>query len=73
MANEKTITANVEGMMCAHCENHVKTALEKLDGVASATADHTKNEVIITLDGAVSENDVKAAVEGAGYKFRGLK
>ncbi|MBR0235803.1 MAG: heavy metal translocating P-type ATPase [Clostridia bacterium] len=73
MANEKTITANVEGMMCAHCENHVKTALEKLDGVASATADHTKNEVIITLDGAVSENDVKAAVEGAGYKFKGLK
>ena len=70
---EKTITANVEGMMCMHCENRVQAALEKLDGVVSAKADHEKNEVVITVSGDVSETAVKAAVEEAGYSFKGMK
>ena len=35
---EKTL--KVEGMMCMHCEATVKKALEAIDGVAEATADH---------------------------------
>ena len=73
MAEKKTVTASVEGMMCMHCEKHVKTALEALDGVVSAAADHNKNEVVIEISGDVSEAAIKGAVEGAGYTFKGIK
>ena len=33
-----TKTLKVEGMKCSHCEMHLKQALEKIDGVASASA-----------------------------------
>lgn len=62
----------VKGMMCPHCEAHTKEALEKLEGVVSAKADHTKNLVIIETDKAVAEADIKAAVEGAGYEYCGI-
>ena len=41
---EKTMekTMKIEGMMCGHCEAHVKKALEALEGVASAEASHEK-------------------------------
>ena len=32
----------IKGMMCGHCEAHVKKALEALDGVTSAEASHEK-------------------------------
>lgn len=38
-------TLKVKGMMCAHCEAHVKEALEKIDGVTEAKADHEACEV----------------------------
>ena len=59
--------------MCMHCENRVKTALEALDGVFAAHPDHAKNEVTIEISGDVSEAAIKGAVEGAGYKFTGIK
>ena len=33
-----TKTLYIEGMMCPHCEAHVKKALEALDGVSEADA-----------------------------------
>ncbi len=66
---EKTILIN--GMMCEHCENHVKKALEALDCVASASASHEQNKAVVTLkDGAsLDEAAVKAAISDAGYDF----
>ena len=66
---EKTIKVN--GMMCHHCEMHVKNALEKLPGVESAAANHEANEVVLTLAKEVPEAELKAAVETAGYEFVG--
>lgn len=66
---EKTL--HVEGMMCAHCEAHVKEALEKIDGVSEATADHTKNSVTVTLSKEVPEDALKKAVTDAGYTYKG--
>ena len=45
---EKTIKIN--GMMCGHCEKAVKKALEAIDGVVSAVADHTKDIAVVQLD-----------------------
>ncbi len=59
----------IEGMMCIHCEAHVKEALEKLDGVVSATPSHEKNNCILEISSEVSDNEISAAVEAAGYKM----
>ena len=58
----------VEGMMCAHCEAHVKEALEKISGVESAVADHNNGEVKVTLSSDVADDTLKSAITGAGYK-----
>ena len=63
---EKTL--NVEGMMCSHCEAHVKKALEALEGVESAIASHEKKTVVVTLVGNVSDETLKKAIEDEGYK-----
>ena len=67
----KGMEIKVNGMMCAHCEAHVKEALEKLDGVTEAVADHNKNLVTLTVTKDIPAADLKAAVEGAGYEYVG--
>ncbi len=62
----------VKGMMCGHCEAHVKKALEELSGVVSAAPNHDLNLVEITTDGDVAEDAIKAAVEQAGYEYCGI-
>lgn len=61
-------TFNVEGMMCSHCEAHVKEALEKIQGVTEATADHNAAKVTVKLSSDVEDSVIKSAIEGAGYK-----
>lgn len=63
---EKTI--KIEGMMCKHCEAHVKKALEALDGVESVVASHEKGTAVITLTHDVSDEVLKSTVEAEGYK-----
>ena len=63
----------VNGMMCAHCEAHVKKALEAIEGIESAVASHEKNLVTITKSGDVDEAAIKAAVEEAGYEYAGIQ
>ena len=72
-AEEKNMEITVKGMMCAHCEAHVKEALEKISGVEEATANHEANLVTLKTSSDVAEADLKAAVEGAGYEFCGVK
>ncbi|MDD6038054.1 MAG: heavy metal translocating P-type ATPase [bacterium] len=63
----------VKGMMCQHCEAHTKKALEALDGVLSATADHTTDSVVLETNREISESDLKAAIEEIGYEFGGIR
>lgn len=64
---DMTKTFQVEGMMCGHCEAHVKKALEALEGVAAATASHETGTVTVTLEQDVADEALKKAVEEAGY------
>ena len=66
-----TKTCKVDGMMCAHCEMHVKKALEAIEGVSQATASHEKGEVVLTLTSDVADDAIRAAVTDAGYTFVG--
>lgn len=74
-SKEKTMikTIGVKGMMCPHCEKHTKEALEKIDGVVCATADHKACQVVVEMSRDVSEDELKAAVTGAGYEYQGVK
>ncbi len=67
-----TKTLNVEGMMCEHCEARVKKALEAIDGVESAVADHNANTAVVTLAGEVADDVLKKAVEDQDYKVVGI-
>ena len=62
---EKTL--KIEGMMCGHCEAHVRQALEALPGVESAAVSHESGTAVITLSADVSDEVLKKAVTDAGY------
>ncbi|MCR5171802.1 MAG: heavy metal translocating P-type ATPase [Treponema sp.] len=73
--SKMTKTVLIEGMMCSHCEMHVKKALEALPGVEKAEASHEAKKAVLTVkNGAeISESAVKDAVTEAGYEFKGLE
>ncbi len=58
----------IEGMMCPHCEAHVKKALEALDGVKEAIPSHEKKQAIVRLSKEVTDAVLKETVEKEGYK-----
>ena len=66
---EKTL--KVEGMMCGHCEATVKKALEAIDGVSAAEADHVKGTATVTLTKDVPTEVLKKAIEDKDYKVIG--
>ena len=68
---EKTI--KIDGMMCNHCEMHVKKALEALDGVKSAEVSHTAGTAVVTLEKAVADSALKQAVADQGYTVTGIE
>ena len=69
---DKIMKIKVNGMMCGHCEAHVKKALEAIDGIDSAVASHEENLVTLTNSKDVDEAAIKAAVEEAGYEYAGV-
>ena len=64
---------SVKGMMCGHCEMHVKKALESIDGVKKAEVSHTNATAVLTLEKEVSDDVLKEAVANQGYKVTDIK
>lgn len=62
---EKTLV--IKGMMCSHCEAAVKKALESIDCVSGALVSHEAGTAVVTLDGDVSDEALKKAVEDKDY------
>ena len=75
MQEEKTMTKTVriEGMMCPHCEAHVKKALEALGGVTGAEVSHEKGTAIVSMTENVDNAAITAAVTDAGYTVLGIE
>ncbi len=57
----------IEGMSCKHCVMHVKKAIEGLQGV-SASEVEIGTAVVRYDDAKVGREEMKKAVEDAGYK-----
>ncbi len=70
---EKTMkkTMIVEGMSCGHCSARVEKALNALEGV-KATVDLASKTAAIETTGAVTDDQLKAAVVDAGYEVVSL-
>lgn len=66
--NKMTKTVYVEGMMCAHCQAHVKKALEGVTGVTGAEVSLEDKKAVVTLAQDVSDEALMNAVKEAGYE-----
>lgn len=61
-------TMKIEGMMCGHCEMHVKKALETLEGVSNAEVSHQAGTAIVALEKDVPDEILQKAVSDEGYE-----
>ncbi|MET8846575.1 heavy-metal-associated domain-containing protein [Amycolatopsis sp. NPDC004625] len=61
----------VSGMSCGHCAQSVTEEISVLPGVAEVDVDVAARRVLVRAETALAENDVRAAVEEAGYTFEG--
>ena len=66
-------TVKIRGMMCEHCENTVKKALEALPGVEKAEVSHETGTAVLSLAGEVDEETIRKAVEDKDYEFLGIE
>ncbi len=67
-ANKET-TFKVSGMMCSSCENSVKSAVTKVDGVKSIEADSDKGTAVVAYDPAkTSDEKIAAAINATKFK-----
>lgn len=64
-----TKTLKIEGMMCGHCEAHVKKAIEAMEGVEAAEVSHEKGTAVVHIIGGavITDEALKKAVEEEGY------
>ncbi len=66
-----TETYTVTGMTCGHCVSSVTEEVGELPGVRSVQVDLASGRVTVTADAPVGADEVRAAVEEAGYSLAG--
>ena len=67
----ETVVYTVEGMHCNHCKAACERAVEKQEGVAACEANPAEGTLAVT--GTATKASVRAAVEQAGFVFKGVK
>lgn len=72
-SGEKSVTLKIKGMMCEHCENTIKKALEALPQVSAASADYKTGEAHVILNDDVDEKTLKQCIKAEGYKLKSIK
>lgn len=69
----REVTIKVGGMMCATCVETIETALRALHGVITATVNLGTEKAYVTYNPSVSGiDDMKKAIEDAGYQYLGI-
>lgn len=69
-----TTTYTVTGMTCGHCVSAVTEEVGKLAGVSDVAIDLVaggESKVTVTSDGELPLDEVRAAVDEAGYEVTG--
>lgn len=57
----------ISGMNCGHCEAAVRGEVSKLVGVEQIDVSAVSGRLVVTSAGPLSDDDVLAAVDEAGY------
>lgn len=60
-------TYPVTGMTCDHCASSVSAEVSALPGVTDVNVDLATGQVMVTADKPVTDQQVREAVEEAGY------
>jgi len=60
-------TYPVVGMTCDHCARSVSAEVSALPGVTDVNVDLATGQVMVTADEPVTDQQVREAVEEAGY------
>lgn len=63
----ETIRLTVRDMKCDACEDHVRTALEGVDGVEEVTVSRDTGSAEVRAATEVGAQQLVSAVHGAGY------
>jgi copper chaperone CopZ len=58
----------IGGMTCGHCVSSVSTELGRLPGVTDVQVDLAGGTATVTSDGPLDPQQVRAAVDEAGYQ-----
>jgi len=65
----ETVRLTVAGMTCGGCENAVKRALLKLDGVVEVTPSHIEGSVVVVRDAdRIGLEAIRQRIEALGYR-----
>jgi len=65
----QTVTFDVKGMTCASCEEHVKHAVNELEGIVNVAASYEKANAEVEFDNTkTSKEDIEKAINSTGYK-----
>lgn len=64
----QTTAFQVSGMSCGHCEASVRAEVEKIAGVEQIDVDAKTGSLVISSSAPLSDADVLAAVDEAGYE-----
>ncbi|WP_283635472.1 mercuric transport protein MerTP [Aquaticitalea lipolytica] len=68
-SNIQTLNFDVKGMTCASCEEHVKHAVNELDGIVNVEASfETGNAEVKFDDTKTSKDEIVKAIDATGYK-----
>ena len=69
----KNVSLNIGGMTCAACVSHVEKALREVDGVESSAVNLATERATVQYTAGVADiEDLRAAVEDAGYSVLGV-
>ena len=65
-------TYQIKGMTCGHCEHAVSAELTRLAGVQAVAADAVTGVAKVTSAAPLPVDEVRAAVDEAGYELVGI-
>lgn len=67
-----TKTIDIEGMGCGGCVRKVNEVLSAIEGVESVEVSLDNNNAVVTHNGNVTDDALKAAVESKGFIVHGI-
>ena len=65
-------TYSVPGISCGHCKTAIEGEVGKVAGVDSVAVDIDTKTVTVVLADNVTDDDIRAAIDEAGYDVAGV-